>query len=345
MTTIVVGSIVVRQTKSGDQLSFRFDTDKALWQGYNSETGAVVPDWSVAGNQPTLTPKAFSARLGQDVAKVGTGVWSYNGVAITFDAGTGISTNFNGAFQIDFATDELTIIKDLASSSNQNNDLLTYTGNWDNGYAESAGGQAEIVIDRVGTSPFTGIVNLSTNTLNEVNGVTSLTATAVLMRGTTVMSTGDYTRKWYKEGDATVLGTGVSLTIDRSMVSGKENFYCEFYVDGVLQSVYYFPVYDMSDPAQLVFDLLTPYDQTDAGKDVQYSVKLVRSGDGSQITSASLTATFYNSRHQVISGGTSGLTVVSGTGTLTVTYADGEALDGTDGLKNGSIEARIEAQY
>jgi len=344
MSTSVIGSVIVRQTKSGDQLSFRFETDKAVWQGYNSETGAVVPDWTVAGNQPAITPKAFSARIGSDVAKVGNGTWSYNGTIITFDPSTGISTNFSGSFQINFDTDALKIIKNLASSTNQNNDLLTYNNNWDNGYAESAGGQIEIVIDKVGSTPYNGIVTLSTNTLNETNGITSLTATAVLMRGTTVLSSG-FTTKWYKRGSPTVLGTGISLTIDRSMVSGKEVFYCEFYVDGVLQSVYYFSVYDMSDPAQIVFELKTVNDTTSPTANVQYYVKLVKSGTGAQITGVTFAVEYYNSRRRAIAGGTSRLTAASGTGTLTITYADGELIDSADGIKNGAIEAEITATY
>jgi len=344
MSNTVIGSIIVRQTKSGDQLSFRFETDKALWQGYNSETGAIVPDWTVAANQPTITPKAFSARVGSDVSKIGNGTWSYNGTVITFNPSTGVSTNFNGAFSVNFSTDALTIVNNMASSTNQNNDLLTYNNNWDNGYAESAGGQMEIVIDKVGSTPYNGIVNLSTNTLNETNGVTSLTATAILMRGTTILSSG-FTVKWYKRGSSTVLGTNTNLTIDRSMVSGKEIFYCEYYVDGVLQSVYYFAVYDMSDPAQIVFELKSSNDTTSPSSDVQYYVKLVKSGTGAQITAATFASAYYNSRRRAIIGGTSSLTTASGTGTLTVTYADGEAIDGTDGLKNGAIEAEIIANY
>ena len=138
---MIVGSITAYRTLSGDTLSFRFETSKALWQGYNDETGAVSPDWTVVANQPTIIPKAFSARLGVDVAKAGGGSWSYNGTIITFDAGTGISTNFNGSFKINFANDAITIVKNLASSTNMNGDILTYVANWDNGFAEQAGGQ------------------------------------------------------------------------------------------------------------------------------------------------------------------------------------------------------------
>ena len=343
--TTVVGSIVVHQTKSGDQLSFRFETNKALWQGYNSETGSVAPDWTNAANQPVITPKAYSARQGVDVSKIGNGTWAYNGVALTFDSGTGISTNFSGSFRVDFATDALTIIKNLAASTNQNNDLITYTGAWDNGYGETAGGQIEVSIDKIGTTPYNGIINLTTNTLNETNGVASLVATAVLLRGTTVMTTG-FTVKYYKlSAPTTVIGTNVNQTITRAMVDGKEDFFCEYYVDSVLVSVYYFSVYDMSDPAQMVFELKSSTDKTDAGINVEYYVKLIKSGDGSQITTATFTAQWYNSRRRLFTPGTSTLTQVSGTGTLTFTYTDGNLIDATDGLKHGSIEAIITANY
>lgn len=342
MSTIL-GSVVIHQTRSGDQLSFRFETDKALWQGYNDETGSVSPDWTVAGNQPSMIPKAYSARIGSDVALVGEGVWTYNGTILIFDLGTGISVNANNAFKQDFATGKLTIIKNLASGTNMNGDVLSYTASFDNGYGEKAGGQIEIVIDKVGRTPYSGIVNLTTNTLNETNGVTSLTATALLLRGSTTLSSG-FTVKWYKM-NGTYIASGTTLNITRAMVSGKEMFYAEFLVDNVLQSVYYFSVYDMSDPAQIVFELYSTNDATDSGKDVVYKVKLVKNGDGSLITTATYTALWYNSRRRLFTPAASTLTTAGGVGTLTVKWTDGNIIDAADGLKHGSITVSITANY
>lgn len=345
MSNTVIGSIVMHRTMSGDTLSFRFEQNKALWQGYNDETGAVAPDWSVAANQPVITPKAFSARLGVDVAKTGAGTWSYNGVAITFDSGTGISTNFNGSFKINFANDALTIVKNLASSTNMNGDILTYIASWDNGYAEQAGGQIEVQIDKIGTTPYSGIVNLSTNTLNETGGVTSLTATSVLLRGSTVLSSG-FTVKWYKQTDpSTVIGTSNTLTINRSMVSGKETFFAEFYVDGVKVSVYFFSVYDMSDPAQIAFELKSVNSRIEVDSPLEYYVKLIQSGSGIQITSVTMTATFYNTRRRQITPISSNFTQSAGTGLVKGYHADVVAKDPVDGLENGSVEAVIKAIY
>lgn len=342
MSTIL-GSVVVHQTRSGDQLSFRFETDKALWQGYNDETGSVLPDWTIAGNQPSITPKAYSARIGADVALIGTGVWTYNGTIVTFDPGTGISTNANSAFKQDFATGKLTIVKNLASANNMNGDVLSYTASFDNGYGETAAGQIEIVIDKVGGTPYSGIVNLTTNTLNETNGVTTLTATGLLLRGSTTLSSG-FTVKWYKM-NGTYISTGATLNITRAMVSGKEMFYAEFLVDNILQSVYYFSVYDMSDPAQIVFELNSTNDATDSGKDVVYKVKLVKNGDGSVITTATFTAVWYNSRRRQFTPAGSVLTVAAGIGTLTVKWTDGNVIDAADGLKHGTITVSITANY
>ncbi len=342
---MIIGSITAHRTMSGDTLSFRFEQNKALWQGYNDETGAVAPDWSVAANQPVITPKAFSARLGVDVAKTGAGTWSYNGVAITFDSGTGISTNFNGAFKINFANDALTIVKNLASSTNMNGDILTYIASWDNGYAEQAGGQIEVQIDKIGTAPYSGIVNLSTNTLNETGGVTSLTATSVLLRGSTVLSSG-FSVKWYKQtAPSTVIGTSNTLTINRSMVSGKETFFAEFYVDGVKVSVYFFSVYDMSDPAQIAFELKSANSRMEVNSPLEYYVKLIKTGAGTQITSTTMTAAFYNSRRRQITPTASSFTQSSGTGTLVFGFADSVAIDSADGIENGTLEAIIQATY
>lgn len=340
----VKNSIIVTQTKSGDQLSFYFETDKSLWQGFNEESGGVSPDWTVEANRPTITPKAYSARIGSNVSKIGSGVWTYNGVVLVFNPGTGLTAD--GRFKANPETDALTIMKNLASASNKNGDVLSYSAAFDNGYAEQSGGQIEVKIDVVGSNAYYGYINLTSSTLQE--GVTeSITATAELLLGTVSQSA--FTLKWYKQGSVAVIGTGKTLNITRDMVDGRENFYCEYYVDGVLKTVKYFTIYDLSDPVQLVFILSSPTSSTSPTADVIYKAYLQKNNSGAYIT-GTFSAQFLNSRKNVITHSDRPSTIAEKTegnikyAEIKVTYKDGEVI-AADGIKNGAIEAVVTGNY
>lgn len=57
------GSITIKRLRNGDSLYVSFDTNgKPLYQGVDTSTGSVSPDWTVAANQPIITPKVTSVR-------------------------------------------------------------------------------------------------------------------------------------------------------------------------------------------------------------------------------------------------------------------------------------------
>ena len=69
------GSIRIMRLRNGDTLMVALRSDKPLFQGVTD--GGVSPDWSVAANQPTITPEAFSS-YGNPVTITGFS-WYYNG--------------------------------------------------------------------------------------------------------------------------------------------------------------------------------------------------------------------------------------------------------------------------
>ncbi|MEG0107614.1 MAG: hypothetical protein RR705_02015 [Lachnospiraceae bacterium] len=342
---MVKNSIIVHQTKSGDQLSFYFETDKALWQGYDEESVAVSPDWTEPINRPTISPKAYSACINSNVSNIGHGVWTYNSVVLVFDDTTGLTAD--GVFKINATTDALTIMKNLASSTNKNGDILSYSAKFDNGYAETSGGQIEVKLDIVGSNSYYGYVDLTSSTLKE-GETDSIVATANLLLGTIPQSA--FTLKWCKQSNQNVIGTGKTLNITRDMVDGRETFYCEYYVEGILKTTKYFSVYDVSDPVQIVFVLFSDVSSTSAGKNVVYKAYLQKNSGGQYVSATSMTGVFLNSRKNIIVHSTTPSTVVEKVESgikyceITVTYSDGEMI-ASDNIKNGAIEVVITGNY
>ena len=64
MTYSAQGSITIKRLRNGDNffISLEVTNGIPLFQGVDEKTGAVSPDWTVAANQPIITPRVTSAR-------------------------------------------------------------------------------------------------------------------------------------------------------------------------------------------------------------------------------------------------------------------------------------------
>lgn len=221
------GSITVKRLRNGDTFFISFNLNGvALFQGIDPVSGDVTPDWTVAANQPIITPVVTSAR-GNTVA-LGGHQWSYNGVVLLFTAASsgGWTTDSTGKFQINTATGALKIINNLASATNVASDTLTY-----NCVATVAGVEynlsktVDIQIQSVGASSYYGTVNATTEQLTAL--ITQTTINTKLYLGSTEQS--GYSVKWYKDDTLWADKTGPSITVGRGDIDGTQLIIAEFY--------------------------------------------------------------------------------------------------------------------
>ncbi|MGM9737823.1 MAG: hypothetical protein ACI3ZT_05350 [Candidatus Cryptobacteroides sp.] len=221
------GSITVKRLRNGDTFFISLDLNGVpLYQGVDPVTGDVTPDWTVAANQPIITPKVTSAR--GNTVSLGGHQWSYNGQVLLF---TGASsgnwtTDSTGKFQLNTATGALKIIANLASSINVASDNLTY-----NCIATVAGVEynlsksIDIQIQSVGASSYYGTINATTEQLTPQ--VTSATISTKLYLGSTEQS--GYTVKWYKDDALWSEKSGASIVVNTGDVDGTQLIIAEFY--------------------------------------------------------------------------------------------------------------------
>ena len=121
------GSISIRRVRNGDTLFLSFNTNGiALFQGVDSSSGEVSPDWTVEANQPVITPVVNSAKGNPVTTQYHS--WKYLGVTLSFTGATvgDFIKDSTGKFAINTSTGALKIIKNLASTTNFASDLLEY---------------------------------------------------------------------------------------------------------------------------------------------------------------------------------------------------------------------------
>jgi len=226
------GSITVKRLRSGDTITLSFSQNKIpLYQSVDTDTGSVSPDWSVAANQPTVTPSLTSAR-GNSVSLVRF-TWKWNGTNVE---------EYPALFSVDSTTGALTITGNLASTENYANDVLTFTCT-----ARCAGVEytferaIDVVITKKGASSYEGFVTADYTTISTEHE--TATATLSLFLGETQLS--EYFVKWYKgsidtpfvpvgsstQATNTVTSSGGDTrTFGRADVDGTALFIAEFYL-------------------------------------------------------------------------------------------------------------------
>lgn len=285
------GSITIKRLRNGDSLFLTLETNGIpLYQGVDPSSGTVNPDWTIAANQPVITPKATSVR-GNAVALSGHN-WYYNQnqTPLVFNgtASDGWVTDSTGKFQLNLATGALKIVGNLASAQNTANDSLVYKGVATVGGIEYGVEKSiDILIQPFGSSSYVGFVTATTEQLT--SSVQETTLTTKLLCGADELTS--YHVRWYKDDTEWSAKNGQkSITVGRDDVDGTQLFIAEFYK----QSSDAAPVYragiriiDTLDDFQVVCYISSANKEVAPGKDVEVAAKIVNQRTHAEVSPAS----------------------------------------------------------
>lgn len=220
------GSVSVRRLRNGDNFFITLETTQPLYQGVDPDSGAVVPDWTQAANQPTVTPKVTSM-MGQTVT-LSDFAWSYNGNAIAFTGASsgGWTTSADGKFQLNTTTGALKIVRNLASATNTAGDTLEFSCTATvEGVEYQLRKSAEVVIQRVGASSYLCMVQATTRQLTSEVPTATLTTELWASGG----EVSEYHVRWYKDDTEWAAKAGQkSVEVTREDVGGQQLFIAEF---------------------------------------------------------------------------------------------------------------------
>lgn len=268
MSNSASGGIVLRKLRNGSTSALTLSVDKIYSQlvTINADGSAsVVPDWSQAGNQPTITPTL----LGNNGNTLTDHSWFYNGDPVA-SYPTKFKVNSNGS---------LTIIGNLASASNQYTDVITYKGMIFDANSVAQGNiekSIDIPISKAAASGYTVLLACADGTTLS-SSLTSIAAKAVVYLGTTDV-TSNVTIKWFKGiNSTTVIGTGATLTIDRTMVDGAQLFIARAYSGSTEVDAQGITIYDTADEYQIQMAVTIGTDTTNVSDGITVPASIASS--------------------------------------------------------------------
>lgn len=277
------GSITIKRLRNGDSLYITLESNGIpLYQGVDTSAGTVSPDWTVAANQPVLTPKVTSVR-GNTVTR-SSHQWRYNGQLLLFTGATSADGNWRtdstGMFQINLTTGNdggaLKIIGNLANVNAVANGLLEYSCVATvSGTNYNVSKSIDVVIQSMGASSCYGAIIASPQTIDATN--TTSTLKTILQVGASPVTT--YHVKWYKDDTAWPAMDGMKqITVGRSDVNGTQLFIAEFYLKAsdttpVARAGVY--IIDSLDEFRVEFDYVSTAVEVAPGQDVTVKAKVI----------------------------------------------------------------------
>lgn len=270
-------SLTVKRLRNGDSLYVSLELNGIpLYQGVDPVVGTVSPDWTVAANQPVITPKITSMR--GNAVTVSNHAWKYVGVELQFTGSesSGWKQDSTGKFAINYSTGALKIVDNLASKTNVANDTLEYSCVATvAGVEYSVAKTIDVMIQNIGASSYMGLITASTGQLTEDVQTATLT-TSLLLAGKEV--TGYYV-KWYKDDEEWTDKAGSkSITVTRSDVDGSQLFIAEFYESQSDTTPVYragFNIIDTLDNYVVILSITSTNKEVDDGQPVTVGAKLV----------------------------------------------------------------------
>ena len=256
---------VVTALQDGQSIQGELAVTRSLWQSVTDQ-GQPFPNWESdsEADRPLLYPLLMSG--GTTIAPTTTS-WYYNNELISFADQTGLSTNpaFAGVFkrttytlQSGITVTALRIMKNLASSTNDDSDTIAVSGTATVGDTTlSFDAMQTVRITKAAESSSVGEL-LFTNgkgTLSSDSDTVSIRAILHTTGGSASAST--YRCEWWWNGAKQTETTGTNdnhtITITGAQVTDYVMVECRFYRDGVLEATAYIGVDDIADKEMMQF--------------------------------------------------------------------------------------------
>lgn len=299
MANSAQGSITIRRLRNGDSLFISFDSNNVdLYQGVDTESGAIFPDWTQVANQPVRTPRVTSSR-GYAVT-LSLQKWYRAGQEIIFsvDGGDGWWADLTGTFKMNLTSGAIKICKNLANKDSVGNVNLKWSA-----VASVAGADQtiskdlDVRIGNMGASSYVGTLFATSEQISSLNS--SATLSTALRLGTEAVT--DYYTRWLKDSvELYARSSGNhSIDISRSDVDGTQLFICEFYKNGTDTDPIYrtgIRIIDVSDEYQVNFRITSDNKEVDTGKSVTVEAFVFNATSASEYTptTPSWTLSLYN---------------------------------------------------
>ena len=280
----------VEAIDDGSTLHGQLLSTKALTQAWTGS--AAVPNWTVAGNQPTVYVDLMSGT--SKVTPDAGGKWYYNNVEIEWADASATAVSTDGRFQkvnnyptSANPTAAIKIIGNLASNSNVNTDSLTYTGSYTLGGSPIGFSVSTFIrITGVSSAGIFGFIEfVGSNIVTEKNQVVTMYARLFGADGNEITATASgspFSTAWKMNnasigagGDVTVNGQTYhnAKQVSESQITDNSIIECDFSyittIDGTSTTLTYTTFENVDDQT----DLEQMYIQYNGGNDTSATLK------------------------------------------------------------------------
>lgn len=278
----------VEAIDDGSTLHGQLLSTKALTQAWTGS--AAVPNWTVAGNQPTVYVDLMSGT--SKVTPDAGGKWYYNNVEIEWADASATAVSTDGRFQkvnnyptSANPTAAIKIIGNLASNSNVNTDSLTYTGSYTLGGSPIGFSVSTFIrITGVSSAGIFGFIEfVGSNIVTEKNQVVTMYARLFGADGNEITASGSPFSTAWKMNNASI-GAGGDVTVNgqtyhnakqvsESQITDNSIIECDFSyittIDGTSTTLTYTTFENVDDQT----DLEQMYIQYNGGNDTSATLK------------------------------------------------------------------------
>jgi len=215
MGQTVSASVPIKIARQNYYATLAIDITGSLAQAYDPDGGVCTPDWGVAANQPTLTPRIICATT----YAVTSYEWYRDGVSIGSSTGGATDT---ATFSIDATTGALTIKKNLVSAANLDPDTFECEAVIKvNGMSYTMRRGVSATLLPLSSNGYVVLVSASDGTaLDSSKTSTTLTAMAYYSGE----ETSGLSHQWYKGGEAISGAASKSYEVSRDDVDWEQLF-------------------------------------------------------------------------------------------------------------------------
>ena len=251
----------------------------------NGGAGSVSPDWSVASNQPKFHAECYTTD-GEKVKieKNENLKLYYNNAVVEFNTDTKMSTGtFAGMFKYEDVQEKegevryYSIIKNVASAGNMNNDYIRIEGQIlteGNNVENIQSPTATIQIIPVTSGGTAYIIQIDAPAIKNGEKSTTLAAKIFESNGNKEVESNNYSWKRLDGDVYNSVGTGKTLTVNASDVSGFELYTCTATI-GTITVTAACTVFDYNDNINFEFQITGVGNPNDIRRGERAEVKAI----------------------------------------------------------------------
>lgn len=304
----ISGGVSINLLVNGDNLNTTLNSTKPLYQTFKKGTTNFAPDWATmpSGEQPVVYPRIYSVMEAKELKSVNGSIeWKYNNQVIQFGAND--EATFPDAItgkvkQIDYnGSKALKMIGNIASESNNDSDMFTFTGKVEaSGQEVEVSSEIPLIIEEASGNLYRLFLNTDDDVLD--GDETSLTIKASLFSSGSKADS-NKTKFEFQDISGIVLQSKRSddtLILNKSDIDSELLVVCIAYFNDKEVAREQRQVWDATDPFTIVCNRGTSVRQRSID-DFTYAFSVLNARTGSVMPSATFTITVYkNSDSSVI---------------------------------------------